>query len=69
MTTDPKKNDEIKDEELDKVSGGAEQSVDQGQDGLGSGEGGGDSGSGSGGGGGGGGGARPDVVRSTPTKL
>ncbi len=46
MSTDPKKNDEIKDEELDKVSGGTGDSTDEGQDGLGGSEGGGDGGSG-----------------------
>ena len=46
MSTDPKKNDEIKDEELDAVSGGAGDSTDEGQDGLGGSEGGGDGGSG-----------------------
>ncbi len=46
MSTDPKKNDEIKDEELDLVSGGTGDSIDEGQDGLGGSEGGGDGGSG-----------------------
>ncbi len=49
MTTDPKKNDDIKDEELDKVSGGTGDSTDEGLAGGGGGGGGGDDGSGGGG--------------------
>ena len=57
MTTDPKKNDEIKDEELDKVSGGTGGTADEQLGGIGGPEGGTDPGSG---------GTRPTLFTSKP---
>ena len=51
MTTDLNKNDEIKDEQLEMVSGGTGGSIDEGQNGLGGNEGGTDGTSGGGSGG------------------